>query len=511
MTRRHTIIAILALLALALAFQGTRGLWEPDEGRYTGIALRMLSSGDFINPAFNAEQPHFAKPPLTYWAVAAGISLLGSNEWGARLAHALAFVATTLLVYLLGRSIVPARPWLPALVYATFLLPFAASNAVTPDTLLALFETLAVAGFVRSRGAPTAGRRQAALAVMWLGFGLAFLTKGPPGLLPLLAIVCFCALEGGWRGVSRLGSVAGLLLFAFVGLGWFALVVATTPGLGAYFVHDEFVNRIFTGVHRRNSAWYGAFAVYVPTLLLGTLPWSWVALRAAARAPRALLSREWWRSRLREDPWTAFLALWFLIPLAVFMASRSRLPLYVLPLFPVLALLVARALQSWRPSRLTAGLLAGWLVALIAARAFVAHYPTDYDSRRLARTILEREAQVPEEVIFIDTQPHWGIGLYLGCEVEGVRLTESAPRVFARQETLADELSTTSVPRPLLVAQSERRGEIEAELARLNYQSRSLGTAGRWALIVASAKTEGPPHEGQGRLPNENLIDFKGF
>jgi 4-amino-4-deoxy-L-arabinose transferase-like glycosyltransferase len=71
------VLLVMALLSYGMMFQGSRGLWERDEGRYTNIALRMLQTGVFIVPAFNDDVPHFAKPPLTYWAIAGGITLLG--------------------------------------------------------------------------------------------------------------------------------------------------------------------------------------------------------------------------------------------------------------------------------------------------------------------------------------------------------------------------------------------------------------------------------------------------
>jgi len=483
-TQLRRIAPVLALLAFALAFQGTRGLWEPDEGRYTGIASHMLLSGDFVHPAFNDEQRHYAKPPLTYWAIAAGVALLGANEWGARLAHALAFSATVLLVCALGRTWSPGRPWLPALVYASFLLPYSASNGVTPDTLLTLFETLGVLGFVRYRESLAQGQGSGARLVMWLGFGLAFLTKGPPGLLPLLVIVVFTVLERGWRGAAKLASPGGLALFAVLGLGWFVLVVATDPGLATYFLRDEVVNRIFTGTHHRNSSWYGAFMVYVPTLLFGTLPWSTVALRAALSAPRTVLSREWWRRKLREDPWPAFLALWLLLPLAVFFLSRSRLPLYVLPLFPPLALLVARGLARWRPSPLALTLLACWAIGLVGLRIAIAHFPTDNDSRRLAEAILARQAPPPGEVLFVDAPPHWALTLYLQCEVERLQLEGGAAGAAGGEESLASELAAAATRQPLIVARPDHLAAIEAELARLGYRWRDLGQAGRWTLLA---------------------------
>ena len=83
-----TFLLSVVLLSYVMMFQGSRGLWERDEGRYTNIALRMLQTKDFIRPAFNDDVAHFAKPPLTYWAIAGGIALLGRNEWGARLPNA---------------------------------------------------------------------------------------------------------------------------------------------------------------------------------------------------------------------------------------------------------------------------------------------------------------------------------------------------------------------------------------------------------------------------------------
>ena len=79
---------IAVLLLLAFAFQGTRGLWEPDEGFYANAALGMIDSGDYLVPRLNGA-PFLDKPPLIYWLQAAGVRLLGRSEWGLRLGHAL--------------------------------------------------------------------------------------------------------------------------------------------------------------------------------------------------------------------------------------------------------------------------------------------------------------------------------------------------------------------------------------------------------------------------------------
>ncbi|HET9693180.1 MAG TPA: glycosyltransferase family 39 protein, partial [Steroidobacteraceae bacterium] len=111
----RAVFGLLALLVVVgFAFQGTRGIWEPDEGRYTSVGINMYESGDWLIPTVDGEHPHLTKPPLTYWALAASFALLGHHEWAARLPSAVAFVATGLLVFGLGRRLCPARPTLPA-------------------------------------------------------------------------------------------------------------------------------------------------------------------------------------------------------------------------------------------------------------------------------------------------------------------------------------------------------------------------------------------------------------
>ncbi len=79
-------LIVIAVLVYAIAFQGTRALYSPDEGRYTNVALNMLDSGDWLRPMLHPEVEHWAKPPLTYWSVAASVAVFGRN--GARRALA---------------------------------------------------------------------------------------------------------------------------------------------------------------------------------------------------------------------------------------------------------------------------------------------------------------------------------------------------------------------------------------------------------------------------------------
>jgi len=419
------VLALLALLVLAFAFQGTRGLWEPDEGRYTNIASRMIRSGDFLRPAFNDDFRHFAKPPVTYWAIAAGVATVGWNEWGARIPNAAAFMATVLLVAGIGRRVTKARPWLPAVVYATSLLPVVACNVVTTDTILTLWETLAVLGFVLAWDAGDGRGARGSLLLMWSGFGAAFLTKGPPGLLPLLAIVAFAALSRRRGALRRTFSPWGVALFLAIAASWYTVVAFLDPALVRYFFADEFVGRIASGTHNRHSEWYGAY-IYLPILLAGTLPWTPVLLAGFAASWRGLLQFSWWRRAAGERPWVVFCLLWLLLPLAVFAAARSRLPLYVLPLFVPISLLAAQRLEH-RPLRLRrwGAALALWCVVLVAGRWAAAGWHSEHDTRPLAVSIAALPPPRPREIVFVDLPPRWGVSLYLRAEVERAVLQSS--------------------------------------------------------------------------------------
>ena len=225
--RHWLFIAVVLLYACAL--QGVRPLYSPDEGRYTNVALNMLDSGDWLRPKLHPEVEHWAKPPLTYWAVAASIAVLGRTEFAARLPGALAFAGTVLLMLRLGRRFVPEQPWLPALTYATFAFPPLAANLITTDTLLTLWEALQAVAVVELWWSTTPASARRARILLGLAAGLAFMTKGPPGLLVLAASLLFAFLTNRGAGLRRLFGWDALLVFLIVGGTWYAVVAIRDP------------------------------------------------------------------------------------------------------------------------------------------------------------------------------------------------------------------------------------------------------------------------------------------
>jgi 4-amino-4-deoxy-L-arabinose transferase-like glycosyltransferase len=462
-------IALLAA-ALALALLGLRGIWDPDEGRYTNVAMHMLDSGDWLNPHRSEEVGHWTKPPLTYWAIAGSVSAFGRNPWAARLPSALAFLLCTWLVWRIGRRIAPGAEDAAALAFATMLLPVGAAQLITTDFLLCAFEALAVWAFVESRyDAPERTRRWLLLA--WAAFALAFMTKGPPGLVPLAAMFAFDLLQPRDQR-RRVFDVAGLALFLAIATPWFVAVIHRNPGLFGYFIGDEVVNRITTDEFNRHGQWYGWLAIYGPTLLVGTLPWTPALLRWARGLPA--MARGWWRDpqrRADERAWL-FPALWLLVPLLVFCVSRSRLPLYILPLFPALALLAAmqrrregRGLPSWRA-------IAAWAALVLLLQVGASLWRTHKDAGEWARAIRERVSGPITEVCFVSDMARYGLHLELGAEVEKLSIfPEPGDGGIdpVNDSDLAQELSEHESG-VVWITKREKWPKVQARIAELGYR-----------------------------------------
>jgi len=412
------VLIVLGIGLYCSLFQGSRGLWESDEGRYSNIALHMLNTKNFLLPMFNDDVMHFSKPPMTYWAIAGGMALLGRNEWGTRMPNAAAFFATILLIFGLAKVTDPDRPWLSPLVYATSILPFVAANYITTDTILTLWETLAVFGFVKWWNEKTHKHGVLYLDLMWFGFGLAFLTKGPPGLLPLLPIMVFLAVKDGKSSVRALFPACGILLFFSIGLGWYLIVAARSKELIHYFLVDEFIKRITTVEYHRNPEWYKPFVIYIPAILIGITPWNIPLIRVARKFRARLFSFSWYREKLAADHWNLFLALWIVLPFTIFFLSRSRLLLYILPLFVPISLIISRSMKSIPITRKHGYCIAIWILLLLSIKHLACSYHYGRNSRDLADVIRANVKTIPSEVVFVNTDPYWGLSVYLGCEVE---------------------------------------------------------------------------------------------
>ena len=346
MNSRLRLWPLVLLWALLMAVSLASRTFVPiDETRYVTVAWEMWLRGDFLVPHLNGA-PYAHKPPLLFWLYDLGWWLTGVNDWWPRLVAPLFGLASLFVTAALGRRLWPDQPARGAL--AAWLL-FGSlywtgyTTVAMFDMLVVFFVLLGLWGLWRAGQGGRAGWVGLTLAI-----GLGILAKGPVILLHLLP----AALLGPWwsahaRGAPRrwyLSLAAALTGGALIALAW-ALPAAWRGG--EQYAHDIFwgqtANRMVDSFAHKRPLWW-----YLPLLPLILWPWVWW--------PQV------WRGLKTLAPGEP--ALRFLIAMlapafvALCLISGKQVH-YLLPLFPPLALLLARGLESARPS----GTL--WLAALL--------------------------------------------------------------------------------------------------------------------------------------------------
>ncbi len=321
-----------ALFALFLAFTlvwvgglGFRKLAGPDEGRYAEIAREMLVSGDFVTPRLDGLK-YFEKPPLQYWASAAALAAFGQSEWAARLWAGTTGFLCVLLTYFTGCRLFGRKAGLlAAAVLGSSLLFLLVGHMNTLDMGLAFFLNLAVAGVLLANREPEQARRW--MLTTWTALALAVLSKGLVALLlPLATLLAYSLLTRDFAPWRRLHLAIGLPLLLLLTAPWHLAVSLANPDFfHFYFIHEHF-ERFLTTVHGRYQPWW----YFLPILAAGALPWTTVMAQALATA---------WRSTDAALAARRLLLVWSAVVLGFFSASGSKLPPYILPMFPALALL----------------------------------------------------------------------------------------------------------------------------------------------------------------------------
>jgi 4-amino-4-deoxy-L-arabinose transferase-like glycosyltransferase len=326
----------LVLLALWFVKLPERPLAHPDEGRYAEISREMVVTGDWVTPRLNGFA-YLQKPPLQYWATAAAYEAFGVSEWTARLWTALTGLAAVFITGFAGRRLLgdaAGEYGALALLASPYFVVLSGVN--TLDMGVSLFLTGAVFAYLLSRQAATRAAERGWMLVAWGAMALAVLSKGLIGVvLPLGTLIAYAIWHRQPAAIARLHWLPGLALFGAITMPWFVLVARANPGfLEFFFLHEHF-QRFTSTVHdRAGPIWY-----FLPILLLAVAPWIVAAAEGIAQA---------WRSRPEGGTVSTrrFLLFWCAIVFAFFSISQSKLPAYLLPIVPTLALLAGAALAS---------------------------------------------------------------------------------------------------------------------------------------------------------------------
>lgn len=381
------ILALFLLFCLLVLFANLGGpaLFEPDEGRNAEKAREMLLIRDWVTPHENF-LPVLDKPVFFYWLIALCYKLFGFSEWSARFPSALAGLGTVILIYLFVRDFL--GPWealWSGLILVTNLEFYALAHIVIFDMTLTFFVTLSLCLFYWGSHAHTSARRKMFLLLMYASMGAGTLVKGPIGLvLPGMVIFSYALLSRKRRFFRDLHLPLGSMIFILIVAPWYVWVEIRNPGYLRYFLWEENFIRFLTPHFNRSEPWY----YFLIVVTIGFIPWT-------VLVPLCVKAR--WRRPADEK--TQFLALWTILPFIFFSLSNSKLPHYVLPIYPPLAILVGEAVASSLKSPSEKKGWPLWLPALnlslLFAASIVGLYWPNLLPHRAQGPMLEKFHEVP--------------------------------------------------------------------------------------------------------------------
>ncbi len=321
------------------------GLVGADEPRYAQVAHEMLAHHDWITPKLGGT-PWLEKPILYYWQAMLAYGVFGVSDWAARLPSAVDATLLIVAVYLFLRRFRPGFQLDGALITASASGIIGFARAASMDMPLAASFAVALLGWY----AWQESGRKLHLCVFYGCIALGTLAKGP--VAPFLAaviIVLYTWAKGEWLLIWRTLWVPGILLYALVALPWYAAVQFRNPDFFHVFILQHNLARFGSDLyHHTQPLWY-----YVPVTIVGLLPWVLFITISAIGGMRAWLSEK--RAIFRSGHgFSVFLLIWFVVPIAFFSVSKSKLPGYILPTLPAGALLLVEYLRkhsdSGRPS-----------------------------------------------------------------------------------------------------------------------------------------------------------------
>ncbi len=352
-----------AMLFIWFFALGLRDLISTDEGRYADIAMEMLQTGDWITPRLNGLL-YFEKPPLQYWASAIGFSIFGFNDFTARLWPGLTGFLTVISVWFTAK-----RLWgslageYAALVVVSCAWMFTNSHFLTLDMGVSFFLALSLCCFLLAQDAKESHQQAWWMRACWAAMAGATLSKGLIGLLiPGASLFFYSVINRDIKPWLRMQWISGLSIFLLLAAPWFYLVSVRNPEFAQFFFIHEHVERFLTTTHQHE----GPLWFFIPDLLIGLLPWTSLLF--------VMLIAGWRKTDLDGDKKSVFnpkrfLIVWCGFIFVFFSISGSKLPSYILPIFPALGLLVAPLLASYSAQALKKHLavpvLFGLLLSLI--------------------------------------------------------------------------------------------------------------------------------------------------
>lgn len=302
---------------------GLSQVWMPNESFYAEASKNMIETGDFLTPYYNGNV-RLEKPPLTYWIVSLGYYLFGINEWGLRFFHATLGLLFGIITFLLSyeQSKNYKVSLLSALILLTSFQFFANARYASPEIPFTFFITLSIYLWLKAY-------RKNSLILLLLAFissSLAVLTKGPAGFVIPAGVVFSYLLISDPKELLKKRYYLLTLLLIPPSFWWHIF---------EFFSHKkEFLEVFYVENLRRLYDGNDPFYFYLLDTAISFMPYSFLVFFALL-----------WTFIKKKKELTIFV-VWFLLVFLVFSFIKSKIPVYVLPAYPAMAILTANFVLS---------------------------------------------------------------------------------------------------------------------------------------------------------------------
>ena len=325
-------IILLLLVAAVILFINIGGwdLWNPDEPRYAEVAREMLKTGNYLVPHINAHI-YPDKPPVFFWLIALCSMPFGDvSAAAARFPSALAALGVIFITCLLGRKLYSQTVGIFAgLILLSTAQFFWLAVRANIDMTLTLWTTLAIfllyCGYTRERG------KHVCYLLAYFFMGLATITKGPVGIaIPLVTMLLYCIVQKQYGQLKKLDLLPGLIIIAATAALW--LVPACILGGNEYtqnILFKQTVGRAVDSYSHKQPFYY-----YLENFPADFNPWT-------IFIPSAVIF--FWRKKKQGETLNlTFPLVWFAGTFIFFSLVSGKRNLYLLPLYPAAAILMAR-------------------------------------------------------------------------------------------------------------------------------------------------------------------------
>lgn len=328
---KNKLYTFLCFAFLALVFMlGSWGLTDSSEARYAEIAKEMFINKDYINPTLLGIK-HLHKPPVTYYLTALGYQIFGVNEFAARFFMQLALVFQLFLVFKITLLLYKNEKlaFAASLIYFSLPIGIIAVRTLTTDAYLTTFILASICFWLRYKEQS----KPYLLYLFYFFLGLIFETKGPVGILVPLTFVITHKIIYKEKIELTIHQFLGFLLFSTVAASWYIVAINHNQGLLDYFLNNQLIERVTKNKFNRGKPFY----YYILLIPIIGLPWGFYLFFYFRKNIKTIIQKK------KTD---FILLVTFLVFFLILSFSTSKLILYILPIYFIIAVFSAKNLSQ---------------------------------------------------------------------------------------------------------------------------------------------------------------------